>query len=151
MKRFLITLILAAITGIVFGKIVFDQYNSKVQEVFNEEEKIYVLQQGVYSSDASVKLSTKKLSNYITVKDNQYYRVYVAITKNKDLVDKLKEIYINEGNDIYVRELSTNNTDFIDKLVQYDELLKITDMEADILQIEKQVINKYRELVVKNG
>jgi hypothetical protein len=150
MKKFVTIVFLAVSIGAILGKVVFDQYHKDVKDVFNEDTKIYVLQQGVYSSEDSVKANTKNVSYYLTVKDNQYFRVYVGITKNKDYIKKIEDIFVSKGNDIYVRELTVNNKAFTDLLEQYDNLLKETNDEAEILEIEKQVLSKYEELVIRN-
>lgn len=148
MKKFFVTVLLAILIGIIFGKIMFNQYDGKLKEVFNEEEKVYFLQQGVYSSLENVSKHTTKVNHYVVEKDDLYYRVYAGITKNKKNIDKIREVLIAAGNDIYVRELNLNQTSFLDVLTQYDLLLEKTDEKTQILQIQKQVLNQYKELVI---
>ena len=98
MKKIIVPIISAIAIGLFIGKVLFSQYEGKVDKVFNEKEKIYVLQQGVYSSLENVTKYTTKLDYYTVEQDDKYYRVYVAITHNKNNVDKLKII-------IYLREI----------------------------------------------
>lgn len=112
MKKILVPLISAIIIGLSLGIYLFSQYEGRIDKVFKNDETIYVLQQGVYSTLDNVKKYTTKVDNYITHYDDPYYRVYVAITHNKDNIAKLEEYFINKGNDIYVRQLSTNNLEF---------------------------------------
>ena len=81
----------------------------KLDPVFEEKEKICVTT-GVYSSAENVK-NTQLMVIY-SRQDNEYYRVYVAITHNKDNVEKLKQHYKYKGNDIYVRELDVKILNF---------------------------------------
>lgn len=150
MKRLLLPLISAIVIGLVLGKYFFSQYEKKVDPVFQSDETIYVLQQGVYSSSENVKKYTTKLDYYVTDHDGEYYRVYVAITHNKNSVKRLEEYFISKGNDIYVRELTSNNAEFLEVLKQYDLLLESGSGDAELLQIEKQVLSKYEELVLHN-
>lgn len=148
LKKFFVTVLLAILIGIIFGKIMFNQYDGKLKEVFNEEEKVYFLQQGVYSSLESVSKNTATVNHYVVEKDDSYYRVYAGITKNEKNIDKIREVLIAAGNDIYVRELNLNQASFLDILTQYDLLLEKTDEKTQILQIQKQVLNQYKELVI---
>jgi hypothetical protein len=109
MKKIIIPLISAIVIGLLLGKYFFSQYEGKIEKVFQSDEKIYVLQQGVYSSIENVKKYVTKLDYYITHHDGDYYRVYAAITHNKDNVSRLEEYFVSKGNDIYVRELTTSN------------------------------------------
>lgn len=148
LKKFFVTVLLAILIGILFGKIMFNQYDGKLKEVFNEEEKVYFLQQGVYSSLESVSKNTATVNHYVVEKDDLYYRVYAGITKNEKNIDKIREVLIAAGNDIYVRKLNLNQASFLDILTQYDLLLEKTDEKTQILQIQKQVLNQYKELVI---
>ncbi|MDD2203625.1 MAG: hypothetical protein PHT75_04950 [Bacilli bacterium] len=149
MKKILVPLISAIVIGLILGKYLFSQYEKKVDTVFQDDERIYVLQQGVYSTAENAGKYTSNLDYYIVHHDDKYYRVYVAITHNKNNVDILEEYYISKGNDIYVRELTTNNLEFLELLKQYDLLLQSSG-DNELLQIEKQVLSKYEELILQS-
>lgn len=150
MKKIFVPLVSAIVIGLILGKYFFSQYESKIDTVFQSDEKIYVLQQGVYSTPENVTKYTTKLDYYITHHDDKYYRVYVAITHNKNNVTRLEEYFLSKGNDIYVRELSTNNLEFLELIKQYDLLLESGSGDSELLQIEKQVLSKYEELILRN-
>lgn len=150
MKKLLIPLICAVAIGVLLGKYLFSQYENKVDTVFQNEEKIYVLQQGVYSNLDNVKKYTTKLDYYITHHDGNYYRVYAAVTHNKDHVKRLEEYFVSKGNDIYVRELTTNNLEFLELIKQYDLLFASSSKDEELKQIQKQVLSKYEELILKD-
>ncbi|MFA5409509.1 MAG: hypothetical protein WC343_12115 [Bacilli bacterium] len=150
MKKILIPLIFAVVIGLVIGKYLFSQYENEINTVLESDEVIYVLQQGVYSTSDNATKYTTNLDYYIVHHDDTYYRVYVAITHNKDNVERLEEYYVAKGNDIYVRELSTDNAEFIELLKQYDLLLESSSGDNELLQIEKQILSQYEELVLAN-
>jgi hypothetical protein len=150
MKKILVPLVSAIAVGLLLVIYFSSQYEKKIDTVFQSDEKIYVLQQGVYSSPVNVTKYTSRLDNYITHHDGQYYRVYVAITHNKNNVDRLEGYFHSKGNDIYVRELTTNNTEFLELIDKYDLLLESSSGDKELLQIEKQVLSKYKELILKD-
>ncbi len=144
------SIIFSILLGYLFGKVIFNQYDKNLLDAFKEKTPVFFLQQGVYSSIDSLEKNTKNIRNYVYVKDNNYYRVYVAITRNPENVNKLKEMFTKKGNDIYVRELEVSNKEFINILDQYDKLTKLTSDENNINKIIKETLIKYQELVV-NG
>ncbi|MFA5459629.1 MAG: hypothetical protein WC267_03600 [Bacilli bacterium] len=149
--KILLPLIVALLLGYLFGYFVFEQYDKKPLLTFKPKTTVYFLQQGVYSNLESMTDNTRRIENYIYIKDGDYYKTYVAITSDSNNINKLKELFIALGNDIYVKELPINNNQFISILKQYDLLLnQVTDYEG-ITTITKEVLLKYKELEVANG
>jgi sulfur transfer complex TusBCD TusB component (DsrH family) len=146
--RMLGAICLAVLLGYLFGKVIFNQYQNNLLDVFREQVTLYFLQQGVYSSVDSMNKNTTKLKNYIYVKENDLYRVYAAITRDIENANKLKEYFNDLGNDIYVKEIKVSNRAFINIVEQYDKLLALTDDGNNINNIVKEVLTKYQELVV---
>lgn len=149
--RFILPIIISILIGYGFGKIIFNNYTQNIDQVFSESSKIYLLQQGVYSSVKTMENNTTKVANYIYQKDGNYYKTYVAITKDIDNVNKLKETFKELGNDIYVKEMTVNNKPFLDMLEQYDSLISLSNDTTNVLSITKQVLTKYKEMVVDSG
>lgn len=149
MKKFLIPIILAILTGIVMAKIVFSQYDTpKLQTVFNENEEIMLLQIGVYSNKDSMKENTKDFDYYIYQQQDTLYYVFVGITQNESNLDKIKKIYQDSGYDVYVKKINVDNQAFLEILKQYDEVIAKTDDQKIIKTINGKVLKKYEELVL---
>ena len=150
-SKLIIPTIISLVVGSYLGYLIFNQYKNNTSiTTFNEQQNVYFLQQGVYSSVESINENTTMISDYIYYKDNEQYKVYVGITTSSDNADKIKKIFNNKNYDIYIKEMSISDKAFIEKLKQYDELINVTTDEAVILGIVKQILNEY-ELVVKNG
>lgn len=149
-SKLIIPTIISLVVGSYLGYLIFNQYkNNTIIPAFNEQENVYFLQQGVYSSIESINENTKMISDYIYYKENDQYKVYVGITTSRDNAAKIKQIFNNKNYDIYIKEIPISDNAFIEKLKQYDELINATTDEAVILGIIKQILNEY-ELVVKN-
>lgn len=145
--KMIIPIIVSILLGYFFGNIIFKEYRKNVGDVFSEKEGVYFLQQGVYSSIKSLEEHTKSLQNYIYEKDGDFYRVYVALTKDYENALKMEELYEELGNDIYIRESSLKNKKFSNILSQYDNLIKDAN-DNNLLIIAKEILVKYKELVV---
>jgi len=149
-NRIIIPTILSLMIGSYLGFIIFRQYKTTSESVFSETTIIYFLQQGVYSSKESMENNTKLLSEYIYTLEDNLYRVFVSITTDRSNAEKLKEIYNNKDIDIYIKERTIDDMAFIEKLKQYDEIIKTSTDEDAIMELESQILNEY-ELVVKEN
>lgn len=153
MKKYITTFFIALLIGLVIGRFILNQYTfeGKIVPTFKTSNTVYFIQQGVYSSKESMESSTTALPYYIyNIEDNKYY-VYIGITENSENVDKIKGYYEDLGYITYVKEFNINDDDFITVLKQYDSLLKESTDEEVIGTVCSQVLNKYEELVLKNG
>jgi len=149
-SKLIVPITLSIFIGSYLGFLLFKQYKNTSQSVFYETTPIYFLQQGVYSTKESMEVNTKLLSDYIySLEDNQY-RVFVAITTNKDNAEKIKNIFTNKQIDIYIKESYISDASFVEKLKQYDELIKTSEDESVIIGLLKQILSEY-ELVVKSN
>lgn len=153
MKKYITTFLSALLIGLVIGRFILNQYTfeGRIVSTFKTNTTIYFVQQGVYSSKESMESSTTSLPYYIyNIEDNKYY-VYIGITKNLENADKIKGYYEDLGYTTYVKEFNIDNEDFITVLSQYDVLLKESSDKEVIGTVCSQVLNKYEELVLKNG
>lgn len=151
-KKKIVYFIIAVITGITIGKYVYDSYNkTETKDVFKyKNENVYMLQYGVYSSEENMINNTKNLKNYFYFKDNDGYHAIIGITKNENLKEKIVDSYKITEN-IYMKRVNIDNSEFITLLDQYDNLIKDTDDKATIFNAQKQVLSKYEELILQNG
>lgn len=147
--KFLIPIALSIVVGLFFGKIFFENYDSAGLTVFDEKDKIYMLQLGVYSSKDKMEEAFKDYKKYLYISKDDGYHLYVGITKDKEIASKIKEYYEKQGYSIYVKENIINNNSFISILGEYDKIINITS-PGDITEIEKIVISNYKEMVLEN-
>lgn len=147
--KFLIPITLSIILGLFFGKIFFDNYKTTSLTVFDEKDKIYMLQTGVYSSKEKMKENFKDYEKYLYIQVEDGYHLYLGITKNKEIASKLKEYYNKLGYSIYVKETIIESQEFLSVLGEYDKILDIAT-EKDIPEIEKIIVSNYKEMVLNN-
>lgn len=134
---------LSIFIGILCGRTVFSQYRGNIQEVVVNTEPIYLLQQGVYSSVESMEENTMSLSDYLYVKQDDKYYVYLGITGNKELADKLKNNYSNV--DIYVKENNISNQGLILKIRENDKTIQEESDKKNLLSLSKKSLEIYEE------
>lgn len=152
MKKYIVPIFLALITGLILGRFVLNQYEfeGKIVSVSSKNKNAYFIQQGVYSSKESMEENVTDFPYYIySIIDDKYY-VYIGITFLEENLEKIKGYYEKKGYITYVKELSVDNEDFITVLEQYDSLLQGSDEEEIIGTVCSQVLSKYEELVLQN-
>lgn len=146
MKKFLFLLISALIIGLLFSRFLFKQYQTI--PVSNNSKKIYFIQQGVYSNQQSMKENTNKLDYYTHEKLGDKYYVYVCFTQNIDNINIIKKYFKSLDYDIYAKELTIENEQFLNILEQYDYLLSSVENNETVRNVCKQIVTKYEELVL---
>ena len=144
--KFLVPIVLSIAIGLFFGKIFFDSYDSSSLTVFDEKDKIYMLQIGVYSSEKKMSSKIKNYKNFLYISMDDGYHLYVGITKNKEIAKRIKDYYEKKGNSIYIKESIEDNKSFLSVLGEYDKIIDITT-DNDLEEIEKIVISNYKEMV----
>ena len=150
MKIFKSIIVLLFITmfGIYIGSYLYKSYLYKSKNKNLNLTKIYLLEYGIYNSYESMEENGKDIENYFYYNDKEGYHILLGITINKNIISKIGESYENIAN-INIREDYIDNMEFIENLKQYDNLI-INSNKTEILQIEKQVLGKYEDLILNN-
>ena len=133
--------------GFFLGFLFLRQYKTDNIKVVSKEENIlYFIQIGAYSSFENMQQSVKDFYNYIYEEEDGKYYAYVAIIKNQEILNKIKEFFSSLGYVIYVKEKYINNKAFNEVLSQYELLLSETSDKDTIMTIFSQIVSKYEDL-----
>lgn len=151
MKKYLTTFLSSLIIGFFLASFFIKQYkNSTGIKVSLNNEELYFVQYGVFSSKESMEENTLELQNYVyNIEDNLYY-VYIGITKDKEIAEKIVEYYKKINYETIVKKFNVQNKEFIKLLDNYDKILKSTSDDTVIASILNQILMKYEEVVI-NG
>ena len=115
--------------------------------VFNENKKLYFLEEGVYSTKESLESNTKDINPKLVIQDDNKYHVYVGITSDFRNVSKIKKMYKDKGYSIYEKEIEVDNSEFTSNISQFDILLESSKNDSDISTIEEVVLSNYENLI----
>ena len=151
MKKYLFTFLCSLIIGFFLANFFIKQYkNSTGIKVSLNSEELYFIQYGVFSSKESMEENTLQLQNYVyNLEDNLYY-VYVGITKDSLIADKIVEYYRRINYETIIKKFNIQNKEFIKLLDNYDNVLSSTDDDIVIASVLNQILMKYEEVVI-NG
>lgn len=146
--KILIKGIFFIILGFIIGNFIFGTKIDIINKL-SKKDSFYFLQQGVYNSSDSLKSNTKYLSNKVIDKSNDKYYVYVGITRNKNIADKIIKLYKSRGISLIKKEKYLKSKEFSNNVEQFDILLKDAKEEDEILTIEEVILENYKEIIKK--
>lgn len=152
-KKLIMPAIIALAIGSLLGIFLFQQYDKEDIKIVDKQgpqiemKEVYFLQVGVYSNKESMEENISKIPYYIyQIEENKYY-VYVAMTLKEENREKLKDFFIANGYNIYVKKFGISNQAFLTVLEQYDTMLEQAPDTSSYSAICGQVLAKYEELI----
>lgn len=150
MKKTILWLLMCIVLGVSMGFFLYSKYDTKETELVSAEviknENIYVLQVGVYSNKDNFK--NIKINHVYEYLNDKYY-VYVAMTRNKENLDKLKKYFKNQNYEVYVKEIEVNG-EYALTLKQYDLLLDEALSDESIKTILETSLAKFEEIALND-
>ena len=146
MKKIIISSIFFIGLGFFSGELIFGS-KKDIFKNFNSKDTYYFLEEGVYIDKKD--LNKNYVSKRLVEKDNKKYYVYVGITKDKEVIEKLKDIYNSRGISLSIKEKEVNSKEFFENVSQFDFLIKQTTEEDEILTIEEVILSNYEEITKK--
>lgn len=151
MKKTILWIIFAVVSGVVLGRITFEKYDSlKVEEVISFNKNTYMLRYKTYDNINEMEKDIHDIDRYIYIEDDKKVTVYIAITSNKDNIKKIRKLYSDKGIKTSIEKVEIDNDEFIQNLNEYEKLLTAAESESSILTIENQILSCYEQLVVNN-
>lgn len=112
------------------------------------KNKYYLLQVGAYKNYDSISKKTKEYENYLVLKEEDLYKLYIGVTKDNEVYKKLVNLYTNTSS-IYKKEISLSNQKFDDTLTKYDSLIKNSEDIKEINLIIKSELKFLEEMLAK--
>lgn len=150
MKKNITWGIIFVILGFTLGEVIFTNKDVILDSINSHSEKYYFIQEGVYTNQEILENNLSSITQKIIDYRNNKFYVYLGITKNKEVADKLKEIYENQGIKVIQKIKSLDNEEFSNDVTQFDLLINATNDKDEILTIEEVVLASYDE-TIKNS
>lgn len=147
-KKIILSVVFTMLLGIATAKVVYSKTISSYDKKSNNT--VYFLQLGVYTNKNSMQLDTKSIENKIVIQENDKYYVYVGISKSKKNLEKVSKLYKNDGYNLYIKEMSVLNNEFLVNLEQFDKLIESAKTNEEINTINMVILSSYEEMVIKS-
>lgn len=149
MKKTIFTSIFLLILGIIIGTKINNTQNS-LANVFSEGKTYYFIQEGVYTSKQIMEENVNNINVKLIEHNNDKYHVYLGITKEESIAKRIKNIYEEEGYQLYIKEIKISNEEFDNNITQFDLLINSASSKEEILTIEEVVLANYEEIIKKS-
>ena len=114
------------------------------------KNKYYLLQVGAYKNYDSISKKTKEYENYLVLKEEDLYKLYIGVTKDKEVYRKLVNLYASTSS-IYKKEITLSNQKFYDTLTKYDSLIKNSEDIKEINLVIKSELKFLEEMLAKKS
>ena len=147
MKKIVIKGIIFVGIGFLIGQFLFGEKIELIKKL-QRGDTYYFLEEGVYSNYDNIQNSITEYRKIIENKNNKYH-VYIGITRDKNVLEKLKQIYKKDNINVSVKEINLYSQEFKNNVEQFDLLIKQTKDNSQILTIEEVVIANYEEIIKK--
>jgi len=149
MKKILFSSLFFIVLGFLLGNIIFSNRTDLLENISPKKETYYFLQEGIYTDKDILEDNLKKIGPKVIDYDKDKFYVYVGITKDKKVADKLQKIYSLKGYSLIQKEKHLSNAEFSNNVAQFDLLINATREEEEILTIEEVVLANYDEIIKK--
>lgn len=139
-KNFKIILF-SCLVGSVLAGLFF--LNVKEKAEAKNKNIIYAFQVGVFKNKENASNLQAKYGLTKVVKEEDYYRVFLAVTvKNKDL---LEQKYIEKGYNFFIKEIEVTD-EYLTKILKYDDLYQKTTPQNQELVLKSIIESLPNEL-----
>lgn len=139
MKRKILLCLLAVLSGIIFTFLFLN--NSKIYA--KEEYYLFAIQIGAYKNyDNALKESENKKG--IIIKDNNYYKVYVGIYRDTDILNEMVVYYENNKVPVIIKSINVDKS-FYKEISQYEKVFRETNNMEVKEKIRISILNSYNE------
>jgi hypothetical protein len=139
MKKTILTIVFAFALGGVLSALAFYELKDKLN--FNLDDNIVTaFQVGVYKSLDNAQKTSESHPGSITIKDGDYYRVFIGVAKGDDWTNSLESYYLSKNVSVYPKEVKVTSS-FIKELRKYEPLITKTD-SAIYDEINREILKK---------
>ena len=151
MKKTLIWIFFAILSGLLLGNFTFSRYESlnSLNVMKQEDNKIYMIRYKTYNEIEDMISDMTDIQRYVYTKNDNIYVTYIGITKTKENAKKIVALYKEKELKIETQEMY--NDEFLQNLTEYEKLLDESIDEKSIIIIQNQILSCYEKLVVNNG
>ena len=148
MKKIIIWSLIFIVLGFLLGEFIFTDKIELIKKL-QKGDTYYFLEEGVYNDYNSISNNLSDIGKKIIVNKDNKYHVYVGITKDLEVLEKIKKIYEKKNINVYPKEIILSSRFFSTNVDQFDLLIKDTKDSDQILTIEEVVLSNYEEIIKK--
>lgn len=139
LKKIFLPIFLSVLCGFLCGKLMFSIYEDKEKNILTSNV-IYLLEDTSYNDYNTMKSSFVS-NNYIYYEENGKYNTVIAMTKNRDNIDKIEKVY---NKDFKIVEYLLSDEEINNKLDEYDKKIDNTSDNNEIKLLVEELNGIYK-------
>lgn len=140
LRKIIISILISSSLGSICGILVYKIYFTD-NMLSIDNNTIYLIQSGAYSSYDNMRASAVNYS-YIYYEEDNLYKIIIGITKSKDNINKIKEVY---GEGVIVNTYYNDDELLNSKIIEYDRKLNNTNDLEEEKKIIIEMLNLYKK------
>lgn len=140
MKKNILLVLFSLISGVLFTVFILNKENIYAKE----EYLVYAFQVGAYESVDNAQDIISKLPSGISIKEDNLYKVYSAIYKDIDLVNKMITYFKDNNINVYLKTINVSK-DFYYILDNYEKIISKTEDTEVYDKVNQSILNTYLE------
>ena len=140
MKKNIILVLFSLISGVLFTIFILNKENIYAKE----EYLVYAFQVGAYESIDNAQDMINKLPSGISIKEDNLYKVYSAMYKDIDLVNKMITYFKDNNINIYLKTINVSK-DFYYILDNYEKIINKSEDKTIYDKVNQSILNTYLE------
>ena len=125
-------IVISVVTALMFSAAIYGYYIK-----IKKPSAIYLMQIGAYKNYENVLKNTKGIENYLVLKENDLYKVFIGIAASDETYTKLLNVFGNEYNS-YKKTITLSDKNLEDKIIKYDSLINKVNTKEEIDLIVKE-------------
>lgn len=133
-KKFLTLFFILILLG---GGVFYFYY--KFYEFNNPLYYVTVFQSGIFQNSVNAYEEARK-NNGIVVKDNDFYRVYIAVYQDDAIIERMSSYYKERGINCHLKQIRVDE-DYVDILNKYESMLNISNDESIIPNLNSFLVS----------
>lgn len=142
MKKKIIFAIFSIGAGILFTNLVLNKENFYAKE----EYLVFGFQTGAFENYDNAEILSNKLPSSLILKEDNLYKVYVALYKDIDLVNKMLVYFENNDINIYLKSISVSKS-FYNNIEKLEEIILNTEESNVYHKINQSILDLYLESI----
>lgn len=141
MKKIIITVVSALLVGILFGVLYFKNTKENIAAALSLDNEAVAFQVGVYKDIENAKKEVKKYPSGVIIIDGEFYRIFIAISNNSEVINKLKTYYNSKKINYYLKNIVIKD-EFVEAFNSYQEVLLKT---SSYDEVNSSLMKEYSE------
>ena len=146
MKKYLKIFGIAILLGGLMAYFFYRDINKEVRAITKKEEIITLFQTGVFKDLDNAKNFAQTFSSSYIYKDNNFYRVIIAISYHEETKSKLESFYKNKEIEFYEKEIRINK-DLIEKISNYESIIIKSNKSEVIDNVNNSILNIFSSYI----